>query len=412
MSRARAALLVLLGCWFVGCGGDGTHVGPSWLADARIFVQGYGVTNMDCRAALCQHDENTDMVVWNGATWLIHRTAKSQILGDDSSLHIYRSDDHGGHFIETAKILALTGRDLRDPHFFVVGSDLYFLALTRLPVTSSRDSDVETISYAWQTSDGTNWTQLPDQLAPTEWSLWRPKQNNGVWYSAAYHDGDTSVKLFSSSDGATWTAGADVYTVSDDTPLETELVFMPSGALLALVRMDGTDQELLGSEGRLRTKVCWAQPPYDSFDCPQEIMDQRLDGPLAFFWKQRLFVVARKHLGEDGRKRTSAVRADRRLHRRWDVGDSRVGRAAVGGRHLLRRRRGGRRQSRATQLVLGRPGARPELGHRHLRRQQHLARHRGLFKSEVSGPGNRLAALISHWRLHAHALFGDSRRWL
>jgi len=37
---------------------------------------------------------------------------------------------------------------------------------------------------------------------------------------------------------------------------------MPSGKLLALVRMDGTDAELLGDMGRLRTKICWADTSY------------------------------------------------------------------------------------------------------------------------------------------------------
>jgi hypothetical protein len=299
----RRLLALLLLC---ACSDGAKHVGPPWLEDARIFVQGYGVANQMCQQAICQHNENTDLVVWKGDTWLVHRTAKSQILGDDCALHIYQSKDHGAHFSETAVILPLTGRDLRDPHFYTIGDDLYIKALTRLPVTSSRDSNVETMAYGWHSSDGASWTQLPDPLAPTEWSLWRPKLKDGVWYSAAYHDGDSSVQLYTSSDGATWSAGAEVYTVSDDTPLETELTFMPSGALLALVRMDGTTDELLGTDtAALRTKVCWAQPPYDSFSCPDEIDMQRLDGPLAFFWQQRLFVVARKHLGEDGRKRTS-----------------------------------------------------------------------------------------------------------
>ena len=56
-----------------------------------------------------------------------------------------------------------------------------------------------------------------------------------------------------------WTAGPAIYGVSADTPLETELIFTPSGKrMLALVRIDGTDDELLGNTGRLRTKVCWA----------------------------------------------------------------------------------------------------------------------------------------------------------
>jgi hypothetical protein len=59
--------------------------------------------------------------------------------------------------------------------------------------------------------------------------------------------------------------------------------------------MDGTDAELLGDQGRLRTKVCWSDPPYASFSCPSEFDGQRLDGPVSFFWSGRIFVIARKH---------------------------------------------------------------------------------------------------------------------
>src|SRR5262249_8611983 len=113
-----------------------------------------------------------------------------------------------------------------------------------------------------------------------------------VNYSAAYEDGDRAVRLFRSTDGTTWSPGATIYDVAADTPLETELVFMPSGRLLALVRMDGTDRELLGGAGRLRTKVCWAEPPYAAFFCPQELDGARLDGPLAFLHGERLFACA------------------------------------------------------------------------------------------------------------------------
>jgi hypothetical protein len=131
-------------------------------------------------------------------------------------------------------------------------------------------------------------------------------QRKGVYYSAAYEDGDLQVKLFRSTDGEHWTEGAQIYGVSEDTPLETELIFMPSGRMLGLVRMDGTNEDLLGFQGRLRTKVCWADPPYDAFDCPQELNGVRLDGAKAFFWKHRLFVVARKDiLGPGIRKRTA-----------------------------------------------------------------------------------------------------------
>ncbi len=287
------------------CSSPPATPGPPWLDGAQILVMGEGVTNEDCRAAICQHNENTDLVQWKGAIYLVHRTAKSQVLGPNSALHVYRSTDAGAHFQDLAIIPAPTDRDLRDPHFYTVGTDLYLKALTRLPVTSERDSNVDTIAVAFKTSDGATWTSA-GTLGPTGFSFWRIRALDGTFYSAAYQDGDQKVALFTSTDGLIWTRGADIYTISEDTPLETELTFLPgTKTLLALVRMDGTDAELLGDMGRLRTKVCLAQPPYSSFTCPSEISGERFDGPLTFFVKGRLFMVARKHLQPSLRKRTA-----------------------------------------------------------------------------------------------------------
>lgn len=277
---------------------------PRWLSNAKVLVHGPDDSSLDCRKVICRHNENTDLTTFNGAIYLVHRTAVSQILGPNSSLHVYRTTNGGKTFTETALIDAPVDRDIRDPHFYQVGSQLYIKALTRLPVLSSRDSNVDTVAVATHSSDAVHWSPLQD-IGPHGWSFWRIKKHGGTYYSAAYQDGDQSVVLYSSTDGVTWAAGAPIYTVSADTPLETELTFMPSGRLLALVRMDGTNQELLGDQGRLRTKICWAMPPYASFDCPAEFDGQRFDGPLSFFWNGRLFVIARKHLQETGKKRTA-----------------------------------------------------------------------------------------------------------
>lgn len=287
-----------------GAGGGAPLVLPVWLSDAKILVNGGTQENDDCRKGICRHNENTDLVTWKGAIYLVHRTAHSQILGPNSALHIYRSTDSGATFVETGVVLAPMDRDLRDPHFYVVNDTLYIKALTRLPVNSTRDSNVDTIAVITSSPDGAAWTDLTP-ITPKTWSLWRIKESQGIYYSAAYEDGDKSVSLYSSADGKTWTAGAQIYGVAADTPLETELTFLPSGTLLALVRMDGTDEEILGDQGRRRTKVCRAAAPYTAFDCPSEISDQRLDGPLSFFHEKRLFVVARKHLGANDRKRTA-----------------------------------------------------------------------------------------------------------
>ena len=87
------------------------------MDDARVLVSGHDLEDQnDCRDDICRHNENVDMIAWNGAFWLVHRTARSQILGPNSALHVYRSDD-GKSFSQVALIQAPSDRDLRDPHF-------------------------------------------------------------------------------------------------------------------------------------------------------------------------------------------------------------------------------------------------------------------------------------------------------
>lgn len=277
-----------------------------WLVDPHVIVDGEHAAASDCRGSICVHNENTDLTTFDGATYLVHRSAMSQILGPNSSLRVSRSDDHGKTWNLLAVLPAIDGRDLRDPCFYEIGGKLALKALTRLPVTSLRDANVDTIAVGAVSSDaGRTWSELVP-IGPATWSFWRIRDDaRGVHYTAAYEDGDKSVRLFSSVDGTSWTAGSQIYGHAEDTPLETELVFMPSGKLLALVRTDGTDDELFGNAGRLRTKVCWAAPPFASWDCSRELTGVRLDGPVAFFHGARLYVVARKHLIEpENRKRT------------------------------------------------------------------------------------------------------------
>jgi len=285
----------------IGCGGD-------WLTDPRVIVDGDGAPADDCRSQICVHNENTDLAVFGGATYLVHRTATSQILGPNSSLRISRSDDHGKTWTLRSVIPAIEGRDLRDPSFYEIDGKLALKALTRLPVNSLRDADVDTIAVGAVSPDGgTTWSALAP-IGPPTWSFWRIRDDaRGVHYTAAYEDGDKRVVLFSSVDGTQWTAGAQIYGNADDTPLETELVFMPSGKLLALVRMDGKTEELFGNVGRLRTKVCWSAPPFASWDCSRELRGVRLDGPVAWFHGARLFVVARKHFIEPANRKRTAL---------------------------------------------------------------------------------------------------------
>jgi hypothetical protein len=286
----------------------GLDAGNAWLLDSGIAIAfSAGDASANCRVEVCAHNSDTDLLAFGGATFLAHRTAASDVPNVDSSLQIYRRAAPAGggtEFARTTSLAPPSGRDIRAPHFFVTGTTLHLLALARLPVVATRDTSVHTQTVEAHSSDGTTWSPLV-AVTPDGWSLWRVREYMGTYYAAAYQDGETNVVLYSSPDGVTWTAGATIYDVATDTPNETELAFMPSGRLLALVRLDGTDVELLGDEGPLRTKTCWASAPYTSFDCSTELDGERLDGPVALVHDGRLFVVAREHLQGTGRKRTT-----------------------------------------------------------------------------------------------------------
>jgi hypothetical protein len=300
--RAVAAFVLLSA---VGLLPASAQARPAWLRSASVLVSG-DTTNQDCRTGVCRHNENTDLTRWHGYIYLVHRTAGSQILGPNSSLRVYRSGDGGRSFQLQSVIPAPVDRDIRDPSFYEVGKRLHIKAITRLPGFALRDMDAGSISVDTSSSDARRWSRLRP-IGPLGWGFWRVVEQDGVYYSAAYEDGDLRVVLYRSRDGRNWKAGPQVYGISKDTPLEAELIFTPSGKrMLALVRMDGTDYELFGNRGRLRTKVCWSRRPYRRFTCPAELEGVRLDGPVAFNWSGRLFVIARKHLkGKDVRKRTA-----------------------------------------------------------------------------------------------------------
>jgi len=281
-----------------------TAATPRYIVEPHVFLQGGGITNQDCRdGAPCQHNENTDLFRFQGAIYLVHRTAESQLLGPNSALFVYRSTDEGASFTRVAVIPAVNDRDIRDPAFYELNGQLFLKAITRVRGFTAKDQDVNTISVAFQSPDGVNWT-YKGSIGPTGWGFWRVVALHGTLYSAAYQDGDLQVVLYSSTDGVTWVAGPQIYGVAADTPLETELVITPEERMLAIVRMDGNEDELLGDKGRLRTKLCWASMPFQSFDCPYEITGARLDGAAHFWQNGRLFVVARKHLPTALRKRT------------------------------------------------------------------------------------------------------------
>ena len=266
----------------------------------------------------CRHNENTDMLTWNGAIYLIHRTYISQMLSADARLHLYRSTDQGATFQELRQF-NYPGRDIRDPKLVAFGNELRIYSLSRLPGFMPYDLGTDAITTVARTTDGTTWSE-PTAVYDHGWSFWREVEVNGRLYAAAYEDGDRSIIFLDSADGLTWRRLATVLDAPCHIVLEPEPMFFPDGRVVVGVRMDdGPDYFDDGHE-----KLCYADPPYTHFECPVELPG-RLDGPLSFEYGGDRWVIARAHLvGPNYHKRTALYRWTGNLHDLQNVGLSEV----------------------------------------------------------------------------------------
>src|SRR3954447_6858667 len=194
----RRALLAALAALLVAA--PAASAAPPWLTDAGILVKG-NVKNTHCGVRICPHNENTDLIRWHEAIWLVHRTAISQVLGPNSSLRVSRSGDGGKAFRSMAVIPAPRGRDIRDPAFFVVGAKLFMKAITRVrnPDVALRDRGVHSVSVVMTSADGRTWSRARP-ITGSGWGLWRVMAAGGAYYGAAYEDGDLRVVLYRATD--------------------------------------------------------------------------------------------------------------------------------------------------------------------------------------------------------------------
>lgn len=243
------------------------------------------------------HNENTDLIVWKGKTWLVFRGGETTQVGSPTArLKVYASADAGDHFTLQAEIFQ-PERDIRDPKFLIQGDVLTIYAISRVPGGHVRDDGGLAWTVRSETKDGIHWS-APVKIYDELWGFWRYARHGGTWYATGYNDGDTQVGFFSSKDGKAWQKVSLIVDSAADVPSEAELQFFGDTAV-SLVRLDNGKSLL--AEGH--TAICVAQPPYATWDCGR-VLDKRLDGPAWFAHKRRQFVIARKHL-PDQRKRTA-----------------------------------------------------------------------------------------------------------
>ena len=280
--------------------------------DSGVGEAGAAITEVRQFLTNCRHNENTDMLVWHDAIYLIHRTYDSQVLSPDARLHLYRSTDQGVTFQEIRQF-NYPARDIRDPKLVPFGNELRIYSLSRLPGFMAYDLGTDSLTTVARSTDGTTWSE-PTPVYESGWSFWREIQVGARLYAAAYQDGDRSIIFLESADGLTWNRLATVFSDPCRIPLEPEPMFFPDGRVVIGIRMDDGPNYL--DDGH--EKLCVADPPYTHFECPTELPG-RLDGPVTFEYGGDRWVIARAHLS-GLRKRTVLYRWTGNLHDLQGVG--------------------------------------------------------------------------------------------
>jgi len=243
------------------------------------------------------HNENTDLIEWNGAFWMVFRGGEEAQNGSPlARLKVFRSDDRGDTWTMTAEVF-MPDRDIRDPKFVVQDGRLVLYACSRVPGAHVRDAGGLAWAVRTESADGVTWP-VPVRVCDETWMFWRIVRHDGAWFATGYNDGDVQVGLFRSTDGRAWEKVSLIFDSEPDVPSEAELHFRGDTAI-ALVRLDNGTTLL--EEGH--TAICVATKPFASWDCGR-VLDKRLDGPNWFTHGGREIVIARKHL-PDAYKRTA-----------------------------------------------------------------------------------------------------------
>lgn len=274
--------------------------------DTNLVVDSWNITNDG------QHNSNTDMIMWNGETYIAYVSSPYHFSSEASTLHIKHSSDFGRTWVEDSTFNP-ENNDIRDPKFAVIGNRLFLYALDN---NAFNPEPYQTV-YAY-TENGKDWSPLELVPGVDGWLFWRPKtQDDVTFYNSAYWYHHGKSVLLKSTDGIHWKI---VSTINEgERNDETEIIFLPDGRLLATARLEYDESWLEGALGDVRgsTLITVSESPYTTWTELTQSKVTRLDGPYLFLYNSRVFAIGRfqPDLGRSGpltpqgsalaRKRTS-----------------------------------------------------------------------------------------------------------
>lgn len=229
------------------------------------------------------HNSNTDMIYWREHFYLIHAASPFHFGSSRCHLKLWCSKD-ALHWEQIAQF-SNAPEDIRDPKFAVINERLFLYVLL------NRDFNPEPYTTAFSVSeDGEHWAPLKP-IEPSGWLFWRPKSRDGkTWYVPAYWWEHGQSILLRSTDGENWEKVSTIYV--GDRNDETDVEFLPDGRMLAVARLEFSEDFLRG-DPQGSTLIAVAQPPYSEWKVSAKSSLTRLDGPCLFAYNERVYAVGR-----------------------------------------------------------------------------------------------------------------------
>lgn len=276
-------IVVLLGYWYLRP--NRANVNPQVVPDSWDI------------ASDGMHNSNTDMITWNGETYIAYVTSPYHFSSEASTLHVKHSNDLGRTWVEDSTFNP-EKNDIRDPKFAVIGKHLFLYALDN---NSFNPEPYQTV-YSY-TENGRDWSPLELVPGMDGWLFWRPKTQDGAtFYNSAYWYEHNQAVLLKSTDGIKWEI---LSTINEgERNDETEIIFLSDGRLLATARLEYDESWLDGALGDVRgsTLITVSEPPYTSWTELTQSLVTRLDGPYLFTYHDRVYAVGRYQpdLGSSG----------------------------------------------------------------------------------------------------------------
>jgi len=264
--------------------------------------------NLPAESTANHSNNNLDVAVHDGRTFLAWRTGPNHFASEHTRLHV----------VSTAKIpdngepqwryegTFFMATDLREPRFLAWKGKLWlFFAVLGKQMSSFDPQGARVTRY-----EGPGKWSTPKELPLADFIPWRARIVDGKPYLIGYTGGsdiyaggklpDIRVQLLTSDDGESWKSavgpaakGQQEGEVLQGGVSETDFAILDDGSLVAVGRNEGGDKDGFGS------KVCTAPAgDWGKWTCTPD--PKKYDSPLVFRHSGRVWLIGRRQVANDG----------------------------------------------------------------------------------------------------------------